>query len=415
MYSKILILAVLVLISAFFSGSETALIAVTKTKVDELVSKKVKNAKLLKKLKNNPHRLLITVLIGNNIVNVGASAYAALIFTEIFASNGIGIATGVMTFTLLVFGEITPKAFCHQHAVVVSLRIVRFIYGLQVILFPLVWFFEKIVRLVNKVFGTQQGYSVTEGEVLAMLKIGTQEGAIEKHEKELIENVFEFNDIEVEQVMTPRVNFECLDGDLSIQEAVDKVKVYTHTRIPVYEENIDHIIGILSVKELLKYFDECSGNKKLKNLKLITPIEVPLSKKINKLFREFQRKYIHIAIVIDEHGGTAGLVTLEDLLEEIVGDILDETDVPDNPFEVVNKNTILVFGSTLAEDVNDYFRLKFWPSDYDTVNTMVTEQLHRFPREGEIVRMPMGSIRILKMDKNIIKRAEIKKTKSKKV
>ena len=180
MYSQILTLIVLIVLSAIFSGSETALVSLTKAKVDELVEKKARNSKILKKLKSDPHKLLITILIGNNIVNIGASAYAAVLFIDLFGSNAIGIATGVMTFLILVFGEITPKSFAHSHSEGVSLFMARPIYYLQVMLFPLVWVFDKIVEFTNYVFGSESKYSVTEGEIVAMLKIGAQEGSIQK-------------------------------------------------------------------------------------------------------------------------------------------------------------------------------------------------------------------------------------------
>ena len=411
MQTQLSILFGLVILSAIFSGSETALISLSQSKVDELVAKKVRNSALLKKLKNDPHELLITVLIGNNIVNIGASAYAAIVFTDIFGSSGVGIATAIMTFFILVFGEITPKSFAHQHAVGFALFMTKPIYVLQLILFPFVWVFGKIVDLVNFTFGTKKSFTVTEGELVAMLKIGAQEGSIEKNEKELIENVLEFNDIKVEEVMTPRVAIEAIDSEMTIQEAVDFVIKHTHSRIPVYKGSIDNIVGIISIKELLKYFDECSPKKKIKSLKLSLPLEVPFSKKIHKLFREFQRKHVHMAIVIDEYGGTAGLVTLEDLLEEIVGEIVDEFDVHESPIEIVDNNNIIVSGATLIEDINDFFKIKFGKNERDTINGFITEHLNRFPREGELVKFPNTKVLILKMGKNVIEKVKITKIK----
>ncbi len=414
MYPQFLLLFALVLVSAVFSASETALIALTKTKVDDLVARKVPNAKLLQKMKKDPHRVLVTVLICNNVINIGSSAYAAVIFTEYFGSNGVGIATGVMTFLILVFGEIAPKAFAQEFAAGFALFIARFIYGVQLVLFPVIWIFDKLMIFINSLFGGKKGNTVTEGELVAMLKIGAQEGAIEKQERELIENVLEFNDIVVEEVMTPRVNIEALDSEMTIQEAVDYAIKHSHSRLPVYEKSVDNIVGIISIKELLKFFDECSPNKKLKNLSLSLPIEVPLTKKINKLFRELQRKHVHIAIVMDEYGGTAGLVTLEDLLEEIVGDIVDEFDIAEKPLEIVNKKTIIANGSTLIEDVNDFFKMRVSPNERDTLNTMIIEHLHRFPREGEVINFPRVRFTIQKMNRNLVEKVEIVKLRSKK-
>jgi len=415
MYPKLLTLLVLVLLSGIFSGSETALVSLNDSKVNELVSKKVRNAKLLKKLKTNPHKLLITILIGNNIVNIFASAYAAVAFTEFFGSGGIGAATGIMTFLILVFGEITPKSFSHQHAVGVSLFMARPIYLLQILLWPFVWFFELIVSLVNKMFGSGEQLTVTEGEIVAMLRIGAKEGSIEKTERDIIENVLEFNDIKVEEVMTPRVAIEALDSEMSLQDAVDFAIKHSHSRLPLYEGNIDNIVGIISIKELLKNFDRYSSNKKLKNLKLVIPLEVPFSKNIDELFREFQRKHVHIAIVIDEHGGTAGLVSMEDLLEEIVGEIVDETDIDEKPIDIVDANTVIANGSALVEDINDFFRIKFWKNERDTINSMIVEKLERFPREGELINLPRCKILVLKMNKNVVEKVKIIKKPQKRV
>ncbi len=412
MYLPIFILSGLVALSAIFSGSEIALISLSESKVNELASARVANSKLLKKLKKDPHKLLITILIGNNLVNVGASAYATVIFTELFGSSGIGAATGIMTFLLLIFGEITPKAFAHQHAIGVSLFMARPIYVMQILLFPFVWIFEKIVYVANKILGTGVGQTVTEGEIVAMLNIGAKEGSIEKQEKELIENVLEFNDIEVEEVMTPRVSIEALDSEMTIQEAVDFAIQHSHSRLPVYKKDLDHIVGIITIKELLKHFDEHHPRKKIKSLNLNLPLYVPFSKKINQLFREFQRKHIHIAIVIDEHGGTAGLVTMEDLLEEIVGEIVDEFDIAEKPIEIINARTIMAKGSTLVEDVSDFFRMKIGNEENlrDTVNSLILDHLHRFPREGEVVKAFDMRFTILEIKKNVISKVKIQKS-----
>lgn len=409
MNSQLLILVGLVALSAFFSASETALVSVSQSKVNELVAKKVANSKILKKLKQKPHKLLITVLIGNNVVNIGASAYAAVIFTDMFGSSGVGIATGVMTFFILVFAEISPKAFAHEHAVGIGLLLARPIYFLQFVLFPIIWLFEKLVGLITKLVGAKNVRTVTEGELVAMLNIGAEEGSIEKQEKELIENVLKFNDIEVGEIMTPRVAIEAMDSDMTIQEAVDFTIKHLHSRVPVYKGTLDNIIGVLTIKEILKYFDEHSPNKKLKSIKLTTPLEVPMSKKIDKLFREFQRKHMHMAIVIDEFGGTAGLITLEDLLEEIVGDIADEFDENENPIEIVDSNNIIVGGGALVEDINDHFRIKFGPNERDTINTFITDHLHRFPREGETIKLPKARVLVMKMKKRVIDKAKITK------
>ncbi|MBP7671011.1 HlyC/CorC family transporter [Candidatus Gracilibacteria bacterium] len=408
----ILLLVGMVLFSAIFSCSETAFLSVSQSKVDELVSEKRRNAKLLKSMKENPNKTLITVLIANNLINIAASAYATVIFSEMFGSSGVGVATGVMTFLILVFGEITPKAFAHEHSAAISLALVRPLYLLQLILFPVVWFFEKMVQWITALAGGKKGYTVTEGELMAMLNIGANEGAIEKQEKELIENILEFNDIEVDEVMTPRVEIDALDCEMTLNEAVDFALAHSHSRLPIYEGNLDKIVGMISIKDLLKAYHLSSTTKKIKNLNFAVPMEVPMSKKINKLFREFQKKHVHIAIVIDEYGGTAGLVTLEDLLEEIVGEIQDEHDFSEVPMEVVDYDNIIVYGDTELEVVNDFFQVDFWEEEHDTVNSAITDHLHRFPRVGEVVDFPHGTVKILKMKKNVVTKVQITRKRS---
>lgn len=410
MYSSFLILAFLVLLSAFFSASETALISLSKSKVNELVEKKVKNSRLLKKLKSNPHKILITILIGNNVVNTAASAYAALVFTEIFGSAGLGMATGIMTFVFLLFGEISPKSFAYHHTVELSLFVVKIVYVIEIVLFPFVWFFEKITNLISK---NKKTHTVTEGELVAMLKIGAEEGAIDKLEREFIENILEFNDIQVEEVMTPRVAIEALNEEMTIGEAVKFSIKHSHTRLPVYDGSIDKIVGILAVKDLLRYYDKYSVNRKIKKLKLARPLEVPLSKKIHKLFAEFQRKHFHMAVVIDEFGGTAGLVTIEDLLEEIVGEIVDEFDIEDKPIEIVDEHSIVVKGNALIEDIHDFFRIKFWNDEHDTINTFLVEYLQRFPRKGDKIKLTDIRMSVLETSKNLVKRVKITRIKRK--
>lgn len=410
MYYSFLILAFLVFSAAFFSASETALMALSKSKINELVHKKVSGSKLLKRMAANPHKILITILIGSNVVNTAASAYAAIVFTEIFGNAGLGIATGIMTFASLMFGEIIPKSFAYTHAAQIAVFSARIIFTMEILLFPIVWALGKFVSLISK---SKKGHTVTEGELVAMLKIGTEEGSFDKLEKEFIENVLEFNDIHVEAVMTPRVAIEALNSEMTLQEAVNFAIKHSHSRLPVYERSVDKIIGILAVKDLLKYFDKYSVNRKLKNLKLTPHLEVPLSKKINKLFSEFQRRHIHMAIVMDEFGGTAGLVTIEDLLEEIVGEIVDEFDIEDKPIEIVDPNSLMVKGTALAEDINDFFRIKFWNNEHDTVNAVLVEHLQRFPRVGDKIKFDDIRISVLEVRKNMVEKAKISRIKRK--
>lgn len=408
MTTIVITLIVLLLLSGFFSASETAIISVSKAKIRNLVHKGNRRARTLQKLKNNPHRLLITILIGNNLVNIGASVLAAVLFTDLFGSAGLGIATGVMTLFILIFGEITPKSFATKYSLKLSLFFAQPLYILQKILLPILWIFEGFIKFLMKYLGgNATSENLTEEEIKALVDISAEEGSIQKREKELIKNVLSFNDIHVEEVMTPRVSIEALPMDTTLQEATDFVIKKSHSRIPVYNERIDNIVGIVTIKDILTFTEEYNANKKLENIELKKPLKVPVSKKIDVLFHEFQKKRTHIAIVIDEHGGTAGLVTLEDLLEEIVGEIIDESDIEEIPIEKVSDYEINVHGATKLANVNDYLGVKVKGNEKESISALVLDKLNRFPKEGEVISFPNAKIMITKMHENKIHQVRV--------
>ncbi|MBT3864896.1 HlyC/CorC family transporter [Candidatus Peregrinibacteria bacterium] len=407
MWYQILILAVLLILSALFSGSEIAFMSVTPSKVKELYSKRKPGAKTLKKLKENPHRLLIAILVGNNIVNVGASAYTAVTLTEYFGDSSIGITTGLITFLVLIFGEITPKSFAHSHAAGIALVLAKPFLLLEYALFPVVIVFEQVVKFVNWVSGTKKDITVSEDELMAMVRLGAEEGAIEKHERDLIENVLEFNDITVKEVMVPRVEVQALSEEQTLEEAADMVEEYGHSRIPIYRRDLDHVVGILNMRDLFQYIRDFKKSKKLKTLDFDPLIKVPFSKKINVLFREFQKKHIHMAVVIDEYGGTAGIISLEDILEEIVGEIEDEFDEEDKPVEIVNANTIIVMGDTLVEEIDEAFKEKVFGKSKDSMNAYILKTLGRFPREKEVIKIKNLRISILSVGDNAVEKVRV--------
>lgn len=413
--SQLLILGLLVVISGFFSASETALTTLSPARVKDLLVKKKRGSKYLSKVKENPHKLLITVLIGNNLVNIGASAYAGLIFTDIYGSSGVGIATAVMTFFLLIFGEIGPKSLAISHSTAISLNIAWVYYYLEVIFTPLVWFFDQISKLLLKIFGESSHMTVTEDEIKEMIKIGAAEGSINKQEREFIENVLQFNDIIVEDVMVHRTDMEAIPESYTLGEAADYAIAHSHSRLPVYGENLDDIRGLITVKEILHYMDEHDENTKLSTLNLSHPYIVPSTQPINSLFREFQKRRTHIAIVVDEQGGTEGLVTLEDLLEEIVGDIMDESDKEEDAVEKINDKTIIARGDAKVEDVYESLKVKLHADMFETVNSVILEKLKRFPKRSEVIDFPQAKVQIFRMTgKKILSVKVIKKALPKK-
>jgi CBS domain containing-hemolysin-like protein len=382
---------------------------ISPSKVQELYSKRKPGARTLKKLKSNPHRLLITILIGNNIVNIGASAYTAVVLTDIFGSSSVGITTGVMTFLILVFGEITPKSFAHSHAAGLALFLARPFQILGYILLPFIFVFELIVKSVNFLMGQKKDVLVTEDELVAMVKLGAQEGAIDKQERAMIESVLEFNDINVKEVMIPRTEIQALSEEATLGDAAEMVEEYGHSRIPVYRGNLDHIVGILNIKDLFRYIQRHKKNKKLKTLNFGPILKVPFSKKINVLFKEFQRRHIHMAVVIDEYGGTDGIVSMEDLLEEIVGEIADEFDEEEKDIDVIDKSTVVACGDVTVGEVSNTLGVKIGDKRRETLNALVLRTLKRFPNEGEVVRLSKATIKILCVGENTVEKVRIKK------
>ncbi|MFH1720812.1 MAG: hemolysin family protein [Patescibacteria group bacterium] len=399
------VLIVLIILSGIFSGSETAFVSLSKSKVEELASKHKRKGRYLKKLKDDTHKLLITILIGNNVVNIGASAFASYVFTIAFGSTGIGIAVGVMTLLIITFGEIMPKTYAHRHAAKIALTLAHPFYILQKIITPLIWFFDIIAKLIR----TDAEPSVTEDELRAFVKVGAEEGAIETHEREFIENILEFNDLCVKEVMTHRVVMEAIEINMTLQEAVDYAIKHSHSRLPVYKGTIDNIVGLVSIKELLKFMEEYRDDKKLSRLKLQKPLKVPGSMQIHDLFRKFKKSRSHLAIVIDDQGGTAGLVTLEDLLEEIVGEIIDESDIEILPIEQISDKEILARGSTRISEINRALKIRLGSDSGQTVNSYILDKLHVFPREGEVIKFKSAKITILKMFKHRIEQVKVAK------
>lgn len=323
---KIVLLFLLLLLSGFFSGSETALIRVGRIKARSLLKRGVKGADTVEKLVSEPEALLTTVLIGNNIVNIAASALATSLAIDYFGDLGVGIALGVMTFLILTFGEIVPKTLAVHHAEQFSITVSRPLEILIFVLRPVIRILSVITNAVGKMLGLKipQGKLLSEEEVKTMLDIGEEEGAIEGDEKEMMNGVLKLDYITAKNVMTPKEAMVCLEAHQTLETAIELIKSSGYSRIPVFEGNEDNIVGILYAKDLL-----IDGNEYTISLKeLMKPAYfVPETARVDDLLKEFRKGKFHIAIVVDAEGRTKGLVSLEDLLEEIVGSIYDEYDV----------------------------------------------------------------------------------------
>lgn len=399
---EISILVILLFLSGFFSASETALMSVSPAQVRDMRQKKVRGSIALKRLKSNPHKLLITILVGNNLVNVWSSVYAAVVFEKIFNSVSIAVVTALMTFFILMFGEIIPKSFATSHNKRISVLIAPILLLLQTVLWPVIWILDKIIAFLMRVVGGKNASKklVTEDELKAMVTIGVEEGELESRERELIENVLEFTDTKAHEIMVPRVEIEALPEDIRVKDAANFIVNHGYSRIPVYRKTIDNIVGVVNVKDVLAALHDDDDAKTLAQIHPQSPFTIPGSMPINRLFHLFQKERQHLAIVIDEHGGTAGLITLEDVLEEIVGEIIDESDDDEEHYKKISDNTILASGRAILEDIAEELEIMFPVPEHKNVNFLVVEKLGRFPKKGETIKFDKFEIKVLMLDRN---------------
>lgn len=316
-----LALIILIVCSSWFSGMEIAMFTLSSAKVKELVLAKKPNALLLQKLLNKKHRLLVILLLGNNLVNIGAASLAALMAVRVFGSAGIGFSTGIMTILILIFGEMYPKAYYRMHAAKIALMFSPVVYGLQIIFWPIVVFLEKLLDLLT---GGQIKEKVSEYEFRALSRLAVERGVLDFKEHEMIMNVLEFNDIAVKKIMVPRYKIELLQDDADIDQVAYFVGQVGYSRYPVYHNQKDNIIGYVHVSSIMKALNSDGREEKIE--KLVQPIlKFDEKEKINNVFKLMHKKHSHMALVIRKDE-LLGLVTMEDLLEEIVGEIIDETD-----------------------------------------------------------------------------------------
>ncbi|MBM7556245.1 hemolysin family protein [Halanaerobacter jeridensis] len=400
---------ILLALSGFFSGSETALMSVNKVEIRHLAQEGNKEAQIVDRLLGKPDNLLTTILVGNNLVNVGASAIATKVATNIFHNFGVGISTGVVTLLLLIFGEITPKSLATRKAKQFSMTVARPIEICYYLFYPLVKGLSFLVQVVNK-DGNTPGTKpfISEDKIRRFLAVGVREGVIETDERQMINSIFEFDDITVKEIMVPRIDMICVDVNDSIEKLRDIVVRMGLSRIPVYNGRIDNIVGIVYAKDLLPLL---KGDKpEITIQKIMRPAYyVPESKKIDNLFSELKKEKIHMAIVLDEYGGTAGLVTIEDLLEEIVGDIQDEYDEEENLIQQPDSNRIIVDGRVDIDEINDHLDISLPEEDYETISGFVLSMLGYVPDEGEKIEFEDLEITVTKISQRRISKVKIEK------
>ena len=408
---QLIVLLLLVLLSAFFSSAETAMTTVNKIRIMSLADEGNKKAKTLLKIIENPGKLLSTILIGNNIVNLSASSLATTWTTRVLGNAFIGVATGVLTLLILLFGEITPKTMATLQSEKISLTYAPVIYPLTRLLTPVIFLVNQfsmgflfLLHMDPKANNNQ----MTEEELRTIVDVSKENGVIESEEHEMINNLFDFGDAQAKEVMIPRPDMTFANVNNTYDELIDIFQEDKFTRLPVYEDTTDNVIGILNMKDLLLCKDKAHFS--VRDI-MREPYFTFEHKNTAELFIEMRKSSISLAIVLDEYGATAGLITLEDLLEEIVGEIRDEYDTDEeDPILPLNDREFIVSGSTNLQDLCDELDLNFSSEDYDTIGGYLLGLLDHLPEKNEIIITDDNVLlRVEQMDKNRIEKVYIKK------
>lgn len=407
--TQIIILLILLLLSCFFSSAETALTTVNKLRIRSLVEDNVNGAKIVAKLIEDPSKMLSTILIGNNIVNLSASSLATSLAIDHFGSVGAGVATGILTILILIFGEITPKTLATIHAEKISLHYGRVIYLLTQILTPIIYIVNRISLSLLKLLRVDPNSKVsaiTENELRTIVDVSHEEGVIESEERRMITNVVDFGDSLAKDVMVPRIDMEFADVNLTYDELVAAFSIEKFTRMPVYQDTRDNIVGIVNLKDVFFY----QGKKE--DFRLVDIMRDPYFtyeyKNTSELFREMKKQSIPLAIVLDEYGATAGLITLEDLIEEIVGDIRDEYDSDEeDSIQCISDNEFVADGNTKLDDINEIIGLHIESDDYDSIAGHIIGLLDHLPSQGETVEDDHVIYTVDSVDKNRIDKVHI--------
>ena len=408
--SQLIFLLILLALSAFFSSAETALTTVNRIHMRTLADADNKKAKMVLKITKDSAKMLSAILIGNNIVNLSASSIATTLAISMFGNYGAGIATGIITFLILIFGEVSPKTLSTIKADSISLKIAGIINVLMIVLTPVIFLINKLSLGVLFLFGVKASDGnrvMTEEELRTIVDVGQETGVIEDEERAMIHNVFDFGDAEAKEVMIPRIDMTFVHIDADYNEVLEIYKQDMFTRLPVYEESTDNVVGIINMKDLLLI--ENTDNFSIRDI-MREPYFTYEHKNTSDLFLEMKKSSISLAIVLDEYGVTAGLITLEDLIEEIVGEIRDEYDTDEiDDITKLSDREYLVLGSANLEDVSDELNLHLESDDYDTIGGYCLEKLDHLPERNEIIITDDDVLlRIEAVDKNRIEKVYIK-------
>lgn len=395
--------------SAVFSASETALMTLSKIRVKQMIQDGVKGSERVGKLMDDPNKLLSAILIGNNIVNIGASSLMTSLAIDAFGSKGVGFATGLMTLLILVFGEITPKTLAANNADKIALKLSRFIEIVSFFLTPFIFILSMVTKFIVKLFGGDLDEThpfITQDELRSIVSVSHSEGILEGDERDMIHNVFDFSDAQVHDVMINRAEMIAVDVDSTYEEVLEVIRNEQFSRIPVYEKTPDNVVGILYVKDLLHLSAENIQNFDLKAI-YREPHFTYEFKLTKDLFNEMRNNRIHMMIVLDEYGGTEGIITLEDLIEEIVGEIEDEYDSVEDDIIVVKENEYIVSGNVKLEVINDQIGTHLESEEFDTIAGYVIGLNNKIPELGETIEYENIKFIIEEIDRNKIQKIRI--------
>ncbi len=390
----VILLIAAMLLSAFFSASEAAFLSLQRSKLATFVQQGAKGADSVARIVGRPEKLLPTVLTGNNLVNVAAAALGTVLAASFLSSNWAVVAsTGGVTILLLLFSETLPKTIAAKRAERVAMFVVRPIQVTETLFFPVVWLLERFSSTMARLFGVSGATMVTEEEILSLIDIAQREGVVEKSEAELLEKVFHFGDLQVREIMTPRPEILCVEMDTSLREFLNIYLEQSHTRFPVFEDSVDNVIGILSIKDVVTAL----AKGELKDTHKVTPLLrptyfVPETKRVSSLFSELREMGQQMAMMVDEYGGIAGLVTMKELLEVIVGPVAEEGQPLEEQYESMGENIYHVDGDMGIQEINEELAMKLPQGDYQTVAGFLLDRLGRIPREGDYVHH--GDLRV---------------------
>lgn len=406
---QIVVILILLLLSAFFSSAETALTSVNMMRMRSLAENGAKRASLVLKLGEQKPKMLSAILIGNNIVNLSASALASVLANTLGLGAYLSVFTGVLTFVVIIFGEILPKTIATLYSEKISMFYAPIVYFLMTILTPVIWLVNTIANslmFLMRIDRKQKEAVITEDELLTVVDVSHEEGVIESEEREMIANVVDFGDSLAKDIMVPRIDVDFIDVSLNYEETVAAFRANNYSRLPVYEETRDNVVGILFLKDLFRFegdkaaFRICDYMRK--------PHFTYEFKKTSDLLAELRKESVTIAIVLDEYGSTAGIITLEDLIEEIIGDIRDEYDSDEEDLiKKISDTEYMADGSAKLEDINEAMGLSLSSDDYDSIAGHIIHLLEHLPETGETISEENVTYIVEAVDKKRIDRVRI--------